>query len=224
MVILGWCWVAESKFFWAGELCRQAGALHVLCCRTFPRPFLCTALMLFIVSCGQMVWLFITLFHWLFGMCIFSIALALNVFSAEYVIAVPEGACGSYFLHVCPLWPLLHISVISHLLLSPSCSSCPKLPVQEMMVSTRARFFKHVSLPAGTSPKPSGEASASSFHISLGMGQIPSSQHWAWRHERDRTNVIKGMLGKIPCFESWNVYEIIFLYEGTGVLLGRGKK
>lgn len=137
----------------------------------------CLALMLFIVSCDQMAWLFVTLLPWLFDMCIFSTALALNMLSAEHVIAVPEGACGSYCLHLCPVWLLLHISVISHLVFSPRCSSCPALPVQEMMVSARARFFKHISLPA--SPKPSGEESTSSFHVSVGMGHIPSSHQWA---------------------------------------------
>lgn len=66
-------------------------------------PFACPALMLFIVSCGQMVGLFISLLPWLFGTCIFSTALALNALSTEHVIAVPEGACGSYCLHVCPV-------------------------------------------------------------------------------------------------------------------------
>lgn len=176
----------------------------------------CLALMLFIVSCGQMVWLFITLLPWLFGMCIFSTALALNVLSAEHVIAVPEGACDSYCLHVCPVWLLLCIPVISHLVFSPSSSSCPALPVQEMMVSARARFFKCVSLPAVTSPKPFGETSTSSFPISAGVEHIPSSHQWAWRGEGDRIDVAKGMLGKMPCFETWNVWGYFSLWGHWG--------
>lgn len=220
MVVLGWCWVGEVKVFWASELCRQAGALVFYAAEpsldlALLSHIACLALVLFIVSHGQMVWLFITLLPWLFGTCIFSTALALNVLSAEHVIAVPEGACGSYCLHICPVWLLLHIPVISYLVFSPSCSSCPALLVQEMIVSARARFFKHVSLPAVTSLKPYGETSTSSFHISVGVGHIPSSCQWAWRCEGDRTDVSKGVLRKMSCFESWNVYVIIFLYKGT---------
>ena len=198
----------------------------------------CNVLMLFIISCGQIVWLFITWLPWLFGMCLFFSALAPNMLPAEHVIiVVPKEACGSHYLHVHPVWLLLHIPVISHLVLSPNFSSSPALPVQEMMISARARFFKWVSLPAVTSPKPSGEASTSSFHISVDMGHILCSHHCCcctsvdWRAWGRRDSLLmllpKGWLGRCIALKAgvcMLVYKIIFAYEWSGGPLGRGKR
>lgn len=36
-MVVGRYWFGKGKVCWASELCRQAGAPHVLCCRTFSR-------------------------------------------------------------------------------------------------------------------------------------------------------------------------------------------
>lgn len=183
----------------------------------------CLALILFIVSCDQMIWLFVVLLPWLFGMCIFSTALALNVLSAEHVTAVPEGACGSYCLHVCPVWLLLHIPVIS-LAFSPSSSSCPALPVQEVTVSAgpgfssmflsllwqvRSRLAKHQPL-------------IFTFLLAWDISPLHTSGLEGMRETGPM--LPKGCLGRGLALKAGMCMRLFFLYEGTGDPLGRGKK
>lgn len=226
MVVLGWCWAGEGKVFWARELCRQAGALHVLCCRTFPRPFPSFTLCL---SCFGAVhcklwsdsltlhypaaltlW-YVHLFHCSCSKCAVCWTCHCSPRGCLWFLLPPCLPCVTAALHSCHL-----TSGIQPQLLQLSCTTSPGDDCW-----CQGQVFQACFSPSCDKSEAIWQSINLFFCISVGMGHIPSSCQWAWRCEGDRTDVTKGMLRKMPCFESWHLCVIIFLCEGIRDPLGR---